>query len=454
MRPRNYLMGVVLSALLLVSVLGVGALYAHPEKRVLRVCYGEPWKIPTEDAIKEFKAKFPDVEVKAEMIPYGVDIVAKESADFAAGVAADVVLVDSFMIPEYAEAGYLEPLDKLVEAWPDWKAYSLPMRKIVSYKGHVYGIMFDTDVRMIWYRKDVFKEAGLPVPWQPKTWDDIIKAALTIKKKVKGVFPIYVPAGTKWGEATTMQGFYMLLLGGDAPPKNRLYDYKTGKWIGKSPALLRAFKFYYDIYVKYKLAPTEFNFVPDVWGTWRRTFGPDRLIGMALGGSWEWGEAWGPKGIAPVPERDKVIGFAKMPGWSGGAHGEPEWVTVSGGWAWTIYSKSKVKDLAWEFLKIVNKRERVARYAAAFGKVAPRLDAAKVPEYAKNSYLMAILEYLKFTDYRDAMPGYSKVSYFIQETTEKIVLEGMKPEEALNYFYSKMVETFGKEKVEVIPIGG
>jgi len=82
--------------------------------------------------------------------------------------------------------------------------------------------------------------------------------------------------------------------------------------------------------------------------------------------------------------------------------------------------------------------------------VAPRLDAKEVEAYAKDPYLSTILEYVSFTDYRDAMPGYSKVSFFIQEATEKIVTEGATPEEALEYYYTKLVETFGKDKVEVI----
>ena len=152
------------------------------------------------------------------------------------------------------------------------------------------------------------------------------------------------------------------------------------------------------------------------------------------------------QGIAPIPEREKKVGFAKMPTITV----PTRWVTISGGWAWTINAKSEVKDLAWEFLKVVNKKERVATYAAEFGKVAPRLDAKEVEAYAKDPYLSTILEYVSFTDYRDAMPGYSKVSFFIQEATEKIVTEGATPEEALEYYYTKLVETFGKDKVEVI----
>ncbi len=439
-----------------------------PTPKVIEITieYGQPWEKPVAWAVEKFKEvmkeKGYEVRVKLAMLPYGVDFVSKESMDFATGTAGDVVLVDSFMIPEYASAGYLEPLDAYVATWPDWAKFPEPMRKIVMYEGRVYGIMMDTDVRMIWYRKDIFKMAGLPEDWQPKTWDDIIQVALRLKekeaeiKKALGIdefYPFYIPAGTKWGEGTTMQGFYMVLLGADKPPYNRLYDYKAKKWIGKSTALYRAFKFYYDVYVKYKLGPVEYNFATDVWATHRKVFAEGK-VAMDVGGSWEWGEGWGPKGIAPIPDEPKKVGYAKMPGYKGGAEGEPPFVTISGGWAWVINAKSppEKKEAAWEFIKIVCSKEIIAKYCAEFGKVAPRSDAAEVPEYAKDPYLKSILEYLTFTDFRDAMPGYSKVSYFIQKVTEDIITKGITPEQALEEYYKLLVSEFGEGNVIVYEV--
>ncbi len=454
------------------------------KKISLSVEFGEPWKdlvMPIIDKYKEYMKNLGyDVDVKLKMIPYGQDFVAIESQDFAAGTAGDVVIVDSFMIPSYAAAGYLYPLDDLVKTWSGWNAYPEPMKKIVSYKDHVYGIMIDTDVRMIWYRKDIFKMAGLPEDWQPKSWEDIakaIKALLThadeIKKNldITEFYPFYIPAGTKWGEGTTMQGFYMVLLGADKPPYNRLYDYSTGKWICKSTALWRAFWFYTVVYNKLKAGPVAYNFAADVWATHRKVFSEGK-VAMDVGGSWEWGEGWGPKGIAPLKackakcgEDEKCytdcewqyIGFAKMPGWSGGAHGEPAFVTISGGWAVVINAKSardpdKLKA-AWEFIKILASKENIAQYCAKFGKVAPRLDAVEVPVYAQNKYLKAITEYLEFTDFRDAMPMYPKVSLIIQKVTEMIVKGQITDATtALDTYCRMLKETVGADKVEELPV--
>ena len=429
-----------------------------------------------------------DVEIIREVEPGGGELIAKTEADFAAGTAADIILVDSFKIPEYAAAGYLEPLDKYVANWSDWKYFPEPMKRIVSFKGHVYGVMVDTDVRMIWYRKDIFKLAGLPENWQPKTWKDILDAALKLKanadkiKKALGIkefYPLLIPAGLKWAEATPCQGFYMLLVGADKPPLNRLYDYKHDKWICKSTALWRSFKFYVDVYQKYKVGATPVNEAADPWTAHRQTFSKG-IVAMDIGGSWEFYEGWGPTGIAPLPVCLKkcgcvgkcttpeqkacyldcewsVIGIAKMPGYKGGAEGERPYVTVSGGWAIAINAKlagdkTKLK-LAWEFIKILTDRDNEAQYLARYAKVAPRLDVLAVPMYRKDPYIRLIAPFVEFTDFRDALPAYPKVSLIIQKVTEMILRGQIKTaDEALDTYCRLLKETVGADKVIEYPV--
>jgi len=460
---------------------------------VITIEYGEPWKMLVQNGIKIFEQKAAalgyHVIVKQIMIPYGVNIMHRIVSDLAAGTAGDVIIYDSFMAPSLATAGYLYPLDQFVKNWPDWKYYPEPMKKIVTWFGHVWGIMVDTDVRMLWYRKDIFRMCGIPVPWQPKNWAQIIETALKLKacapkiEKALGIsefYPLYFPAGTKWGEATTMQGFYMLLLGAAPAPYNRLYDYKTHKWICKSTALYRSFWFYVVTYDKYKLEPVSYNFVADVWGTMRKVFSEGK-VAILIGGSWEWGEGWGPQGIAPLKPclkacgcttgkcttpsqiacytkcEAKYIGWAIMPGWSGGAHGERKWVTISGGWAIGINAKLKNNPtklkLAWLLIESIASRDNEAKFCARYGKPCPRSDCSQVPVYAANSYLKNISILLKFTDFRDAMPGYPKVSYVIQEVTGKIAKgEITSAMQALEEYCNLLKRAVGASNVESLPV--
>ncbi len=462
------------------------------KKVTLTIEYCEPFKDLFKPAIAKFieyeKSKGYDVTVKEIMIPYGVDCSTKITQDLAAGTAGDVFTGDSFMLDSYVTAKYLYPITNFVQNWPDWSQWPKPLRDMVTFKGQVWGIMIDTDVRMLYYRMDEFKLAGIQVPWQPETWEDIIKAALTLKQnadKIKSAlgisefYPIMVPAGLKWGEATPCQGFYMLLVGADKPPYNKLYDYKNDKWVCKSTAIYRAFKFYIDIYEKYKVGDIDVNEAADPWTAHRQTFSKG-IVAMDLGGSWEFYEGWGPKGIAPLPvclqkcgcsgkcttdEQKKcyldcewkTIGIAKMPGYSGGKEGEPKYVTVSGGWVVEINAKlasnpTKVQ-LAWDFIKILTSRDNEAQYAAKYGKVCPRLDALQVSIYSKDPYIRLIVPFLKFTNYRDALPDYPKVSKIIQIVTEKIIKGQItNADQALDMYCNMLKQVVGPNNVVYWPV--
>jgi multiple sugar transport system substrate-binding protein len=104
------------------------------------------------------------------------------------------------------------------------------MQKITTFNGHNYGVMDGTNMRLVWYNKTICQKAGLPTTWQPQNWADILSAARAIKAKVPGVIPLNLFSGIPMDEASSMQGFEMLLYG----TKNPLFDYSTQKWIAPS----------------------------------------------------------------------------------------------------------------------------------------------------------------------------------------------------------------------------
>jgi len=142
---------------------------------------------------KQVATTLPNVQLK--LLP----VVADEGSYYtkidlmmrSAGTAPDLIREDSFLVGSDATAGFLEPLDKYLATWPEYKQrWFTNMQNITTFNGHNYGVMNGTDVRLMWYNKHVFAKAGLPTTWQPKTWADILSAASTIKKKVPGVVPM------------------------------------------------------------------------------------------------------------------------------------------------------------------------------------------------------------------------------------------------------------------------
>src|ERR687885_2304843 len=154
--------------------------------------------------------------------------------------APDVVYEDTFLINSDIQAGYLLPLDSYLQKWADWQQFPDSAKAAVAgVDGKVYGVPMGTDTRALWYNKTLFRKAGLPVPWQPKTWNDVLTAARTVKSKLPGVIPLNVYSGKPAGEASTMQGFEMLLYG----TQDKLYDKTSQKWISSSKGFTDALDF-------------------------------------------------------------------------------------------------------------------------------------------------------------------------------------------------------------------
>ena len=120
--------------------------------------------------------------------------------------APDLVYEDTFLINSDITSGYLKPLDPYLAKWKDWGQFIDAAKSAAKGEdGKTYGVPDGTDTRGLWFSKDIFKKAGLPADWQPKTWDEVLDAARTIKKKVPDAIPLNVYTGKPVGEAATMQ---------------------------------------------------------------------------------------------------------------------------------------------------------------------------------------------------------------------------------------------------------
>jgi multiple sugar transport system substrate-binding protein len=78
---------------------------------------------------------------------------------------------------DFVAAGILEDLTSYVENDPDiqWEDISPFFRNyIATYNGNIYAIPLDGDFHMIYYRTDLFEEAGMT---PPRTWEEYLEAA-------------------------------------------------------------------------------------------------------------------------------------------------------------------------------------------------------------------------------------------------------------------------------------
>jgi multiple sugar transport system substrate-binding protein len=329
--------------------------------------------------------------------------------------APDVVTEDTFLINSDIKAGYLLPLDRYVKKWKDWKQFQ-PAAKAsgMGQDGKVYGVPDGTDTRGLWFNEKIFKKAGLPTDWKPRNWNDILKAARTVKKKVPGVIPFNVFTGKAAGEAATMQGFEMLLYGTGSNP---LYDKGKKKWVTGSKGFRDSLDFVKTVYGE-KLGPdVDQALNPSIQTKVAAELIPEQKLAIDLDGSWI-GEQYLKTGGHPWPQWDKTMGLAPMPTQHGQAPGE---VSMSGGFAWAIPAKSQKADLAFQLIKTLQTEKNAVDWYIRDAQIAVREDAAADPRYLNSMPgIRFFTKRVAHTHYRPTPPVYPQVSTAVQEAMESV----------------------------------
>jgi multiple sugar transport system substrate-binding protein len=86
-------------------------------------------------------------------------------------------------IPSYVRLGELEPLDAFTARDNvDLGDFYPALLDSFRADGVLYGLPRDNDTKVIYYNRDQFAQAGLPLPGPGWTWDDLRNAALTLSR--------------------------------------------------------------------------------------------------------------------------------------------------------------------------------------------------------------------------------------------------------------------------------
>jgi multiple sugar transport system substrate-binding protein len=355
----------------------------------------------------------------------------------------DVAYEDSFMIGPDVEANYLQPIPG-IEQWSDWSQFYPAMQDIVKENGKVYGVMNNTDVQVIYYNKQLFAKAGLPNPWQPKNWQDILDAAQAIKKLDSSLVPLWLYTGQALGEASTFRGFQVFQWG----TENSQYNYNTKKWVTGGSGFDKTWSFLEQVTKLGLIEPQKYWSTANASSILNLELMPQNKVGIVFDGSWVGGN-YLPTGQHPWPEGFDTYGIAKIPTSEGQA---PFFTNQSGGWALSISAKSKNADLGAEFIKIASSKDNLALYNSLNGSIPPRQDVASHPDMQKsmetNKFLKEAVKFVAETHYRPSVGNYPQVSEVIARLTGEISLGHLNAKQAAEQYAKEVTKIAGADKVE------
>lgn len=129
------------------------------------------------EMIPEFEAAT-GIKINQTTVPYE-NALGEQVRDFAAGGDIDIALVDLVWIGNFAENGWLVPIEKFTAnaelADPELDIddfFPLTMNAFGGWNGEIYGLPFDNYSGLMFYNSCMLKEAGFDKP--PATWQEVM----------------------------------------------------------------------------------------------------------------------------------------------------------------------------------------------------------------------------------------------------------------------------------------
>lgn len=284
-------------------------------------------------------------------------------------------------------------------------------------EAEVRGLQFTTDVRVLYYRKDL-------VPTPPKTWDELISIGRPLAKQ--GSYVLF-PGGRSEGAVTTTLwpqywGQGAELFAGDTP------NFESG---GGYDAMRGALQVV-ERCVKEGLSPSRVS-----------TFGSEDMmntdvvagrVAMFLGGNWQ---AAALNNLVSSKDFFDKWGVAPIPSISG-----ERFVTSAGGWVWASFTDDPARtDAAMDWvIRTYTGDEGMARWCSVGGYLPPRQSIYDRPDYTKNPFTPVFREHL--TSYARARPAdrrYLEVSHSMQIALSSVAAGTAGAEQALDSALDRLI---------------
>lgn len=354
---------VSLFAALFVLALGMPSAYAQSGSIVLRVGGSGNFKLPDKnDTAPDQRANRAIVEAFERLHP-NIRLVSAQGLQlqgpaaesnlllqFAGGTGPDVVYVNFRSSATYISQGFLMPLDSYIQQDPSVLNNVGPVVRNVLRdvgNGHIYSLPYAQYVQALYYRKDLFREAGLDPNKPPTNWDQFYYDCTQLTDHSKGIW------GFEFGNDPDAAAYWWINFlwqaGGEIIKKN-----SAGQWQAafNTPQGVTALEFY----KKLMLAPYKERDGKTYDGVARlsSTLWDDRPQGKVA--MWF---AYQSNVIANTADATTInpslVGIAPMP------HG-PTGITANeiNAAMWGISSQIKdprVREAAWEFVKFMGSDE-------------------------------------------------------------------------------------------------
>jgi sn-glycerol 3-phosphate transport system substrate-binding protein len=278
--------------------------------------------------------------------------------------------------------------------------------------GKVWGIPFQRSTIVLYWNKELFKEAGLDPNAPPANWKEMLEYAQKLTKRdASGNV-------TQWGVQIPSSGFpYWLFQGLTTPNGVELMNSAGTETYFDRPEVIEALAYWVDLGRKYKVMPTGVI----EWGTTPKDFFEKKIAMM-----------WTTTGnLTNVKNNAKFdFGVAMLP--ASKRRGSP-----TGGGNFYVFKKAAPAEqkAALKFARWMTQPERAAQWGMDTGYVAVRPDAwqtAKMTEYVRGFPVAAVArDQLQFSVAELSTHDNQRVTKALNDGIQAALTGAKTPEQAM-----------------------
>ncbi|HSN73789.1 MAG TPA: sugar ABC transporter substrate-binding protein [Anaerolineae bacterium] len=177
----------IILALLISLFLGGCSRSAKPT--VSFMVFGGPEELAAyQSLVDAFHAAQSDVAVELRYVPDQAEYRRRLAADFSAGAAADVMLLNYRRFATFAGQGGLEPLSSYLDQSTVLEEgdFYTPVIDSFRFDGQLWCIPQNMSSLVVYYNQDLFDAAGLPYPSDDWTWGEFLAAAQRLTVDLDG----------------------------------------------------------------------------------------------------------------------------------------------------------------------------------------------------------------------------------------------------------------------------
>ncbi|QIZ05408.1 sugar ABC transporter substrate-binding protein [Priestia megaterium] len=379
--------------------------------------------------LKEMLAKFEDENptIKVELIsPPLKSADEKITQMLVAKEDVDVLEVREQTVKNFSNNKFIEDLSPYTSKWENWDTLTETIKHgATAVDNKPYYIPYGVYEKTLFYRKDWFEAAGLEVP---KTWDDLVKAAIKLTDPSKNRYGYSFRGGA--GSPDYIEFMTWSYLGKQIAPKDSYFT-QDGKVMFDTPEAKQVL----DTLVKlYKQASP-----PDSI-SWSY---PEMVQGFTSGMTAMLIQD--PEVIVTADEKMKKGTWATAPIPKGTPSGVAQQPAGTAGWG--IGAFSKHKDEAWKLVSFLSSPEQNLYFAKENSLIPIHLSAGEDP-YFKEGYFNSYIEMnakpeeFLIADRPVEYKGYAEYRALAEKDIQALLLGKLSKEDAL----SKWTDFWKKEK--------